>query len=184
MKGCKLTLGNEAVSPVVGVMLMLVVTIMTAAMVSGFAGGLPDTSYKSSSIALKATYSQANGLTLVNMGGEPLGTSDVVVLTRPTDTFGDSEQLTWTIYPIDIVTKRGQAAGGEYAWFTEDGSYGARSFAAGDAAYVAPEYMQNGLDADDTLSFNNADNIGKEFWVELSDKSGMIFAKAKAVITK
>ena len=184
MKGCKLKLGNEAVSPVVGVMLMLVVTIMTAAMVSGFAGGLPDTSYKSSSIALKATYSQANGLTLINMGGEPLGTSDIVVLTRLTDTFGDSGHLTWTINPFDIVTKRGQDAGGEYAWYTEDGSYGARSFAAGDAAYVAPEYMQNGLDADDTLSFNNADNIGKEFWVELSDKSGMIFAKTKAVIAK
>ncbi len=32
--------GEEAVSPVVGVMLMLVVTIIIAAVVSGFAGGL------------------------------------------------------------------------------------------------------------------------------------------------
>lgn len=31
---------DEAVSPVVGVMLMLVVTIIIAAVVSGFAGGL------------------------------------------------------------------------------------------------------------------------------------------------
>lgn len=45
---------DEAVSPVVGVMLMLVVTIIIAAVVSGFAGGLAGTTQKAPSIAANA----------------------------------------------------------------------------------------------------------------------------------
>lgn len=183
-KSSRLNIGNEAVSPVVGVMLMLVVTIITAAIVSGFAGGLPDTTYKTSNVALKATYSQTNGLTITNMGGSPVGTSNTVIITRLTDTFGDNEHLSWTIDPYDIVTKRGQDAGSSYAWYTNTGSSGKSSFEAGDAAYVAPVYMQNGLESANTFSVNNESNVGKEFWVELCDRSGMVFAKTRAVITK
>jgi FlaG/FlaF family flagellin (archaellin) len=183
-KCSRLDIGTEAVSPVVGVMLMLVVTIITAAIVSGFAGGLPDTSYKSSNVALKATYSQTNGLTITNMGGSPVGTSNTVIVTRLTDTFGDNEYLSWTIDPYDIVTKRGAVAGSKDAWYTDSGSYGKNSFEAGDAAYVAPGYMQNGLESENTFSVNNESNVGKEFWVELCDRSGMVFAKTRAVITK
>ncbi|MGC9436230.1 MAG: type IV pilin N-terminal domain-containing protein, partial [Methanomicrobiales archaeon] len=37
---------DDAVSPVIGVMLMLVVTIIIAAVVSAFAGGMADTGKK------------------------------------------------------------------------------------------------------------------------------------------
>jgi len=48
----KLLSGEDAVSPVVGVMLMLVVTIIIAAVVSGFAGGLASTTEKAPTIAM------------------------------------------------------------------------------------------------------------------------------------
>jgi len=44
--------GEDAISPVVGVMLMLVVTIIVAAVVSGFAGGLIGTTQKSPTLSL------------------------------------------------------------------------------------------------------------------------------------
>jgi archaeal type IV pilus assembly protein PilA len=46
---------NEAVSPVVGVMLMLVVTIIIAAVVSGFSSGIVDTTEKSPTASYEFT---------------------------------------------------------------------------------------------------------------------------------
>ena len=57
--------GREAVSPVVGVMLMLVVTIIVAAVVSAFAGGLTESTSKAPQVILKGTYSQSEGLTQI-----------------------------------------------------------------------------------------------------------------------
>ena len=48
----RLKRGEEAVSPVVGVMLMLVVTIVIAAVVSAFAGGLATTTPKAPTLAM------------------------------------------------------------------------------------------------------------------------------------
>lgn len=45
----------DAVSPVVGVMLMLAVTVMIAAVASAFAGGFSNTSYKSPQSSLEVT---------------------------------------------------------------------------------------------------------------------------------
>ena len=47
--------GDEAISPVVGVMLMLVVTIIIAAVVSAYAGGLTKTSDSPPSVAMDVT---------------------------------------------------------------------------------------------------------------------------------
>lgn len=65
---------DDAVSPVVGVMLMLVVTVIIAAIVSGFAGSISSGTDKTPQMTLSATYSQSNGLTLVHSGGDPLST--------------------------------------------------------------------------------------------------------------
>nr|WP_319377848.1 type IV pilin [uncultured Methanocorpusculum sp.] len=58
------TKSQDAVSPVVGVMLMLVVTIVIAAVVSAFAGGLVTSTEPTQTVVFTADYSQANGLTL------------------------------------------------------------------------------------------------------------------------
>ncbi len=182
---------SEAVSPVVGVMLMLVVTLIISAIVSGFAGAIPDTTYQPSNVAMKATYSQTDGLTVIHMGGDAIGTFDTIVTVRLSDTFGDVEHVSWRIDPSDIVIKRGAEKGSEDAWMTEIGSSGVYNFAAGDIVYIEPDpskyntgkYLQNGLKSSNQYSFDNASNIGKEFWLELSDTSGKLFSKARVIIT-
>jgi FlaG/FlaF family flagellin (archaellin) len=79
--------GEEAVSPVVGVMLMLVVTIIIAAVVSGFAGGLIGNTQKSPTLSMNVK--------VINMGSwvgsgffasvtgvsDPIQTKDLKIVT-------------------------------------------------------------------------------------------------------
>jgi len=80
---------EEAVSPVVGVMLMLVVTIIIAAVVSGFAGGLVSSAEKAPAAVLDVKiYSAANvggimsktyapDFTIDHISGDVLNTADL-----------------------------------------------------------------------------------------------------------
>jgi len=182
-------IGSEAASPVVGVMLMLSVTLILAALVGGFVGGLPDAGNKASNVAIKATYSQTEGLAVTHMGGDVIGTLDTVVLVRLSNSFGDAAHMSWKIDPCDIVNKRGELTK-TIPWLTKTGSAGVVSFAAGDTAYVVPdkdkqntgEYLQNGLKSDNKYSFDNKANVGKEFLLEFSDTSGTTFAKTRVII--
>ena len=91
---------REAVSPVVGVMLMLVVTIILAAVVSSFSGGLATDEQKApqASIAAKfvidavndtnttnyepdyaTNFSAANGILFENMGGDAFSLDDIEI---------------------------------------------------------------------------------------------------------
>ena len=71
---------ESAVSPVIGVMLMLIVTIIIAAMVTAFAGGVIDTGGKSSSVLITGTYSQDSGLVVTHAGGDSIDTSNVRII--------------------------------------------------------------------------------------------------------
>jgi archaeal type IV pilus assembly protein PilA len=78
---------EHAVSPVVGVMLMLVVTIIIAAVVSAFAGGLGGSQQKAPQASLE-THIKLNGgmsggpsLIIKHMGGDPINTKDVKLMT-------------------------------------------------------------------------------------------------------
>lgn len=89
---------SDAVSPVVGVMLMLVVTIIIAAVVSAFAGGMAGSSNKAPQATLQATpvivdiedtdpatwgpnhpggYTAKNGIEFEHKGGEPFSLNDI-----------------------------------------------------------------------------------------------------------
>jgi archaeal type IV pilus assembly protein PilA len=75
----------DAVSPVVGVMLMLVVTIIIAAVVSGFAGGIGGTSQAAPSVSLDisvsaATTAMSKYVVIENLGGESLDTKDLRII--------------------------------------------------------------------------------------------------------
>ena len=78
---------DEAVSPVVGVMLMLVVTIIIAAVVSGFAGGLAGTTQKAPQLAMDVkivnTGYAASSYILFDVQGvsEPIPTKDLKIST-------------------------------------------------------------------------------------------------------
>ena len=76
---------EEAVSPVVGVMLMLVVTIIVAAVVSGFASGLGATSQAAPATSLGVTVSAAANdiskyVVIENIGGESIPTKDLRIV--------------------------------------------------------------------------------------------------------
>lgn len=83
---------RDAVSPVVGVMLMLVVTIIIAAVVSAFAGGLVTTKEKAPQASLEvhitwvplaSSMSGSAGpqFTMKHLGGDPINTKNVKLVT-------------------------------------------------------------------------------------------------------
>jgi len=87
---------DDAVSPVVGVMLMLVVTIIIAAIVSSFAGGLGSTSGTAPTATLAVKMSAGpndTNVTIEHLGGDPLATKDLKIVssyTIPEKWRGDS----------------------------------------------------------------------------------------------
>jgi len=84
--------GEDAVSPVVGVMLMLVVTIIIAAVVSGFSGGLVGGQHKSPTISMdvkvvnSGSYIASGFFANVNSVSQPIATSQLKIVTTWTTT--------------------------------------------------------------------------------------------------
>lgn len=74
---------NKAVSPVVGVMLMLVATIVLAAVVSSFAGGIAEVSEKAPQLTITTSWEiDDNNITVQHAGGDPVAPNDIrIVLT-------------------------------------------------------------------------------------------------------
>jgi archaeal type IV pilus assembly protein PilA len=99
---------DSAVSPVVGVMLMLVVTIIIAAVVSAFAGGLASEQHKTPQVTISAKgvieniggtidpdtyelsypdgYTAKNGILFENTGGDTFSLSDIAIQLQTQDT--------------------------------------------------------------------------------------------------
>ncbi|HON81219.1 MAG TPA: type IV pilin N-terminal domain-containing protein [Methanoregulaceae archaeon] len=83
---------DDAVSPVVGVMLMLVVTIIIAAVVSGFAGGLVSSTEKAPQASIAVSTGTVDGnfdIKFEHQGGDPIRTKDcefITFLTLPNGT--------------------------------------------------------------------------------------------------
>ena len=78
---------NAAVSPVIGVMLMLVVTIVIAAFVALFAGTFGETASKTPSAALDVKIISNGGpnkdqyvMLIEHLGGDPIQTKDMRIL--------------------------------------------------------------------------------------------------------
>lgn len=85
---------EDAVSPIVGVMLMLVATIIVAAIVAAFAGGLASDTDASPNIIISGTYSQSDGLVLKHLSGDSVSGVDIYV--RPDQGFSTSyHKLSW-----------------------------------------------------------------------------------------
>ena len=85
--------GTDAVSPVIGVMLMIVVTIIIAAIVSAFAGGFSDQQKKAPSAQIEATLQHeinttgivTSQLVFTHKGGDPVDTRDLQIVTFVND---------------------------------------------------------------------------------------------------
>jgi len=80
----------DAVSPVVGVMLMLVVTIIIAAVVSAYAGGLGQSTPKAPQINIGAEAHDGKDIIIDFRGGDQVSGSAIIVKTYiPMGTFKD-----------------------------------------------------------------------------------------------
>jgi len=176
---------NNAVSPVVGVMLMLVVTIIIAAIVSAFAGGLTQTNNKAPNVQIKAYYSQADGMWIENDGPDVVSTMSTDVWVRCSDSFANAQHMAWEVNKSSIAANNATNPLDGDLWVTSGGYNGAQAFKPGDRDYIAPPYqtgpfLQPGASA--TYRFDSTANLGKTFWVEMTDKTGKIFAKTLVTI--
>jgi len=80
MSACENTRRNDAVSAVVGVMLMLVVTLIIAAVVSTYAGGMVSTNKKPEQVTVTARTEGNNALLFDHMGGNSISLVDTVII--------------------------------------------------------------------------------------------------------
>jgi FlaG/FlaF family flagellin (archaellin) len=79
---------EHAVSPVVGVMLMLVVTVIIAAIVSGFAGGMAKGQTKTPTATIQGQFSTTSGLQIIHAGGDVLPAAGITITVKNGPAFG------------------------------------------------------------------------------------------------
>ncbi|ADN37190.1 conserved hypothetical protein [Methanolacinia petrolearia DSM 11571] len=129
---------DSAVSPVVGVMLMLVVTIIIAAVVSGFAGGFAEGQTKAPQATIQGEFSVTRGLSIIHAGGEAIPTADMLITVKNGPTFGPNlEAMSTSAINLATVTTSNGVAVMSYNSSTGGfRGYGISSFNPGDTLYV------------------------------------------------
>lgn len=197
---------NDAVSPVIAIMLMLVVTIIIAAIVSGFVGGMASTSEKTPQIVLTGTYSQANGMVINHAGGDTILFSDIDFMTTPSAAMGtDAAKFAWVVDRTIILDPNND----NKPIYNSTGNYfETTSFKAGDTLVInassCMDYKEGGEAFDNepgvnanarilwtgnsksqyfgAYAFGNPQNLGKTFYLDLSDKTGKVISRASIKI--
>lgn len=118
----KALLNDHGVSPVVGVMLMLVVTIIIAAVVSAFAGGLSESTPKPTQLSIGAEVHDGSHIIIDFKGGDTINGGAIMVRTfLPMGTFKDMSNkvnLTNAIYLPDGETVGDCSSGYSCTWKT------------------------------------------------------------------
>jgi|WetSurMetagenome_2_1015567.scaffolds.fasta_scaffold266806_2 archaeal type IV pilus assembly protein PilA len=172
------TTQESAVSPVVGVMLMLVVVIIIAAVVSGFAGSLVGTSTKPPQATIQGKYSySANMLSMFHAGGDELSTKNLVLTFRENDADfagyssmfkGSGGQNFGIMNKSKICTVTGEcwlnAANGQTS--------GVSIWRPGETMYF------NGT----SQNFEVTDVVGRSMILELDTTDGKLVSKTKVMI--
>ncbi|MFA7050273.1 MAG: type IV pilin [Patescibacteria group bacterium] len=152
---------DAAVSPVVGVMLMLVVTILIAALVSAYAGGLGETKDTAPMVTFKADLSVEDGLTITCLGVSPGKNVDFDVVVGDTNYYKVGTGTTQTFTPGTSLNF-GEAAL-DQGFRDAFGDFGG--------------YKNTGM------YVPNPNFIGKTYTIQLIDKDSGIIGKAYGVLT-
>jgi len=198
---------ENAVSPVVGVMLMLVVVIIIAAVVSAFAGSAVSGQKKTPQATIQGKFSIASGMEITHAGGDALATNDLVFTIRNSPVFGTNleERTAQILGKANITDGTGQPLD------NGDGSTNVTSFKSGDtlyinSSYIRCDYLQPGIAPSDYttsgsrssrdgytytgsetslwgLCFKNNDNVGKTFYLDISDKNGHLISRSEVTIS-
>lgn len=185
---------DDAVSPVIAVMLMLVVTIVIAAIVSGFAGGMIQTDDKAPQATIQGKFSQSTGLELIHTGGDELVTKDIQIILRRTDDFGSGLGM---FQPIVVNNSYIQDKDGKYWFNAADGTMAVMVFRPGESMYIngsdmkksglaswpPVEHKAGGPGGNTLLDFGSKGNVGKAIILEVSHTSGKLISKSRMLIT-
>jgi len=177
---------ENAVSPVVGVMLMLIVVIIIAAIVSAFAGGTISGQKKVPQAAIQGKFSISNGMQIIHAGGDGLATSEIVFIIRDSSMFGQNlEQKTAQVLNKTMI----QNSNSTFI-LNSDGSSGITSFLSGDTLYISGlnstcQNLTPVINATGSLNLciSNTTNVGKSFSLEVSDTRGNLIAKTDVPIS-
>lgn len=159
---------DSAVSPVIGVMLMLVATLIIAGVVSTYSSSLVTDEKSPLQVTIRATYHQGGNLTIEHMGGSPIPIRASLVTVRPSRTFGDVGHL------VTVVDRSAITDGKGNTWQSLS------AFRPGDVAYVSNALLQAGISQN--YRFNTTENLGKTFYLEFSDESRRLFSRTEVLI--
>jgi archaeal type IV pilus assembly protein PilA len=180
---------DNAVSPVIAIMLMLVVTIIIAAVVSGFAGGLAGSQEKTPQATISAEYSQSRGMSISHDGGDVLAVADLQVESSPTRVWGaGADYQTYFVNKSVLNTNN-------TIWAPVDSQYiKVKAFGPGDQAsvslanitYIQSDAMYkaaNNIKTTSSSSYANAANLGKTFTLKFMDaRTSKIIAQTEVKI--
>jgi len=189
---------ESAVSPVVGVMLMLVVTVIIAAVVSAFAGGLAETQKKTPQVTMTASYSQERGMYIYHEGGDTLAVGEFKFVLRPSSNYGSTldgglelKDIEQQFYVSEINMHLIEDSSGR-EWFNFRGQRVVPRFGPGDIAHISkentatdkltPNLELNFGWAGFNLGINNPGNIGSTFFLEMVTLDGKMIAVSEVQI--
>lgn len=155
---------TRAVSPVVGVMLMLVVTIIIAAVVSAFAGGIAESKSKAPQAKITATFSISDGMQISHSGGDAIPYGDLSFIIKTGPGFGPNTESVSTqkINPEIIAGQSGNFV------FITDRQSGTTAFKPGDTLTISADNCScNRLQptvSEPLLGPTNGDTHCSPFW--------------------
>lgn len=133
---------EDAVSPVIGVMLMIVVTIIIAAIVSAFAGdmsgGQSTTPVASISCSIVKPDAHNATLTMTHLSGDPINTRDMRIIVSYKDANGNPKQTRTSGSSVTIVDSDGASQGVTVPYLADP-----RTGKLGDAAINYGSYTWN-----------------------------------------
>jgi archaeal type IV pilus assembly protein PilA len=169
---------ERAVSPVVGVMLMLVVTIIIAAVVSAFSGGIVSSQAKAPQATIQATYSQSGGMTIYHNGGDTLGVGEFKILLTPAKNWVTAADKYTNVIDQSLISN----GNGTY-WYTSGNVAGSGKkvvgrFGPGDVAFIDAKncstqiLLPNMQQGSQNYGINNTAQLGASFFLKLVTNDG------------
>lgn len=183
---------EHAVSPVVGVMLMLVVTIIIAAVVSAFAGGLGSSQAKAPQATIAGSYSQSGGMTIYQNGGDTLSGGEFKILLTPAKNWDIVAEHYTNVIDQSLISN----GNGTYWLLSGDvGGSGKRvvsRFGPGDVAFIdanncsteklLPNMMQFSNGKWSNYGINQSKYIGSSFFLKFVTTDGKQIASTEVQI--
>ena len=170
---------ESAVSPVIGVMLILVVTIIIAAVVSAFAGGMIGTETKPPRATIQGTYSLSSDiLQLHHAGGDQLSTQRITITIQQNDEdFGGYMSLfsqKGTGAGLIVANKSCiRNSGGKWWLNPTTGAFEVPVFRPGETMFYTDVIKKNIV---------NLDPVGKSLILQVSTTEGKLISKSKVMI--